>query len=163
MELLQLFDENKNMLNESIERNRKKELEPGKYFMIILLFIQNDEKKFLIQKTSVNRESEYATTGGHVTFGDDVLTTVIKEAKEELGLVLNENEIEEIETITHKLAHVGIYYCNKKIDIDKLKIQEEEVDSLYWMSVDEINELIKEDKFRKSNIIPFQKVLEKTR
>ena len=162
MELLQLFDENKNMLNESIERNRKKELEPGKYFMIILLFI-HDEKKFLIQKTSVNRESEYATTGGHVTFGDDVLTTVIKEAKEELGLVLNENEIEEIETITHKLAHVGIYYCNKKIDIDKLKIQEEEVDSLYWMSVDEINELIKEDKFRKSNIIPFQKVLEKTR
>lgn len=131
--------------------------------MIILLFIQNDEKKFLIQKTSVNRDNEYATTGGHVTYGDDALTTVIKEAKEELGLVLNENEIEEIETITHKLAHVGIYYCNKKIDINKLKIQEEEVDSLYWMSIDEINELIKEDKFRKSNIIPFQKVLEKTR
>lgn len=163
MELLQLFDENKNMLNESIERNRKKELEPGKYFMIILLFIQNDEKKFLIQKTSVNRESEYATTGGHVTYGDTALKTVIKEAKEELGLVLEENEIKEIETITHKLAHVGIYYCNKKIDIDKLKIQEEEVDSLYWMSIGEINELIKEDKFRKSNIIPFQKVLEKTR
>ena len=160
MELLQLFDENKNMINESIERNRKTEVEPGKYFMIILLFIENDNK-FLIKKTSVNKDSEYATTGGHVTYGDDAITTVIKEAQEELGLVLNENEIEEIETITHKLAHVGIYYCNKKIDINKLKIQEEEVDSLYWMSVDEINELIKENNFRKSNIIPFQKVLEK--
>ena len=51
----------------------------------------------------------------------------------------------------------------KKIDINKLKIQEAEVDSLYWMSIDEINELIKEDKFRKSNIIPLEKVLEKTR
>lgn len=162
MELLQLFDENKNMLNESIERDRKKELEPGKYFMIILLFIENNNK-FLIQKTSESRKSEYATTGGHVTYGDDALKTVIKEAKEELGLDLKESEIKEIETITHKLAHIGIYYCNKKIDINKLKIQEEEVESLYWMSLDEINELIKEDKFRKSNIIPLEKVLEKTR
>lgn len=162
MELLQLFDENKNMLNESIERDKKKELPEGKYFMIILLFIENNNK-FLIQKTAVSRHSEYATTGGHVTYGDDASKTVIKEAKEELGLTLNKEELEEIETITHKLAHVAIYYCNKKIDIDKLTIQEEEVDSLYWMSIDEINKLIEEDKFRKSNIIPFQKVLEKTR
>jgi len=162
MELLQLFDENKNMLNESIERDKKKELPEGKFFMIILLFIENNNK-FLIQKTSVNRESEYATTGGHVTYGDTALKTVIKEAQEELGLTLKENEIKEIEIVKGKYGYVSIYYCNKKIDINKLKIQEEEVDSLYWMSIDEINELIKEDKFRKSNIIPFQKVLEKTR
>ena len=162
MELLQLFDENKNMLNESIERDKKKELEPGKYFMIILLFIENNNK-FLIQKTSDSRESEYATTGGHVTYGDNALKTVIKEAKEELGLDLKESEIKEIETVKGKYGYVSIYYCNKKIDINELTIQEEEVDSLYWMSIDEINELIKEDKFRKSNIIPLEKVLEKTR
>lgn len=160
MELLQLFDENKNMLNESIERDRKKELPEGKYFMIILLFIENNNK-FLIQKTSVNRESEYATTGGHVTFGDTALKTVIKEAKEELGLDLKESEIKEIETVKGKYGYISIYYCNKEIDIDKLTIQEEEVESLQWMSIDEINELIKKENFRKSNIIPFQKVLEK--
>lgn len=160
MELLQLFDENKNMLNESIERDRKKEVEPGKYFMIILLFIEND-KKFLIQKTAVSRHSEYATTGGHVTFGDTALKTVIKEAKEELGLDLKESEIKEIETVKGKYGYVSIYYCNKKIDINELTIQEEEVESLHWMSIDEINELIKKENFRKSNITPFQKVLEK--
>lgn len=160
MELLQVFDENKNMLNESIERDKKKELPEGKYFMIILLFIENNNK-FLIQKTSESRESEYATTGGHVSFKDNALKTVIKEAQEELGLTLNENEIKEIETLKGKYGYVSIFYCNKNIDINKLKIQEEEVDSLYWMSIDEINELIKENKFRKSNIIPFQKVLEK--
>ena len=161
MELLQLFDENKNMLNESIERDRKKEVEQGKYFMIILLFIENNNNKFLIQKTSVNRKSEYATTGGHVTFGDTALKTVIKEAKEELGLDLKESEIKEIETVKGKYGYISIYYCNKEIDIDKLTIQEEEVESLHWMSIDEINELIKKENFRKSNIIPLQKVLEK--
>ena len=160
MELLQLFDSNKNMLNESIERDRKKEVPEGKYFMIILLFIENGGK-FLIQKASGSRNSEYAITGGHVTFGDDALKTVIKEAREELGLELKKEELKEIEIITYPLCHVAIYYCNKNIDINNLNLQDEEVDSVYWMSVDEINELISEDKFRKSNIVPFQKVLEK--
>lgn len=48
MELLQVFDDNKFMLNEYIERDKKKELPSGKNFMIILLFIQNEEGKFLI-------------------------------------------------------------------------------------------------------------------
>ena len=160
MELLQLFDENKNMLNEGIERDKKKEVPQGKYFMIILLFIENNNK-FLIQKTSANRESEYATTGGHVTFGDDALKTVIKEAKEELGLELTESDLKEIDTITYPLCHVGIYYCNKKIDINNLKLQDEEVESVNWMSAEEINNLINKDMFRKTHRIPFQKVLEK--
>ena len=159
MELLQVFDENKNMLNESIERALKKELPEGKYFMIILLFIQNDEGKFLIQKTSENRDSEYATTGGHVSFGDDAIKTTIKEAKEELGITLNKDEIVEIETVTIKCCHVAVYYCKKNIDINELKIQTDEVENFYWMSPDEIDTLINENKFRKSNIEPYKKVL----
>ena len=71
MELLQLFDDNKNMLNEYIERPKKLEVPSGKYFMIILLFIENSEGKFLIQKVAF--EDTYATTGGHVTYGDDAI------------------------------------------------------------------------------------------
>lgn len=160
MELLQLFDENKNMLNEGIERDKKKEVPQGKYFMIILLFIENNNK-FLIQKTSANRESIYATTGGHVTFGDDALKTVIKEAQEELGLEVKKEDLKEIETLKQKYGYMTIYYYNKNVDINNLKLQEEEVESVHWMSIDEINDLIDKDMFRKSHIIPFQKVLEK--
>ena len=160
MELLQLFDENKNMLNEGIERDKKKEVPQGKYFMIILLFIENNNK-FLIQKTSANRESIYATTGGHVTFGDDALKTVIKEAQEELGLEVKKEDLKEIETLKQKYGYMTIYYYNKNVDINNLKLQEEEVESVNWMSIDEINDLIDKDMFRKSHIVPFQKVLEK--
>ena len=89
MEYLQVFDENKKMLNEKIERDLKKTLTGNKFFMVILLFIENSEGKFLLQKTSEARNSEIATTGGHVTFGDDGFKTTLKEAKEELGLTLN--------------------------------------------------------------------------
>ena len=161
MELLQVFDADKNMLNEYVERDKKLKLPEGKYFMIILLFIQNNEGKFLIQKTSKEKGSEYAVTGGHVTYKDNAITTCIKEAAEELGLTLSEDDLEEIDILKHDVGYVAIYYLKKNIDINTLTLQEEEVESVSWMSIDEINNLINENKLRKGHIEPFKKVLEK--
>ncbi len=130
MELLQVFDINKNALNESVERSKKIELPTGKYFMIILLFIQNKEGKFLIQKTSKDRKNEYAITGGHVTYGDSSIKTVIKEAKEELDVQIDQNDIIFIDTITYKYCHCDIYYCNKDLELDNLHLQNDEVESV---------------------------------
>lgn len=160
MEYLQIFDENKNMLNEKVERSLKKSLTGNKYFMVILLFIENSEGKFLLQKTSKSRNSEIATTGGHVEFGDDGLKTTIKEAKEELGLTLLPTDLNYIDTTTWGPGFVEIYYTNKRININELILQEDEVECVNWYSIDEINKLIEEEKLRKGNIEPFKKVLE---
>lgn len=159
MEYLQVFDDEKNILEEKIERSKKLNLENGRYFMIILVFIENSEHKFLIQKTSFERNFEYATTGGHVTYGDTSLETVIKEIKEELGTIVEKDEITFIDSIKYPKAYADIYYIKKDLDIDNLIIQKEEVDSLMWLSTDEIQDLINKKEFRKGNIEPFNKVL----
>ena len=159
MEYLQLFDENKNMLKETVTRDNKQDMKKGNYFMIILLFIENDKHEFLIQKTSKERGSVYATTGGHVSYGDDNITTVIKEAKEELGITLTKDEIVFIDSEKHDIAYCDIFYVHKNIPIEDFKTQKEEVDQVYWMSEEKIDKLIKEEKFRKRNIEQYQKVL----
>lgn len=158
-ELLQVFDENKNMLNESIERSLKKTLINGKHFMIIMIFIENDGK-FLIQKSSKEKGSEYATTGGHVSYHDDGFTTCKKEVNEELGIQLKDDEIEYIDTIDYKNCFCEIYYSSKYININELKLQEEEVESVNWFSKEEIENLINNNQFRKSNIESFNKIME---
>lgn len=160
MEYLQLFDDNKIMLEEKIARSEKKNVQTGRYFMIVLVFIENDEHKFLIQKTSSEKDSEYATTGGHVTYGDTSMKTVIKEVKEELDVDIQENEIEFIDSIKHSLAYCDIYYVHKNIKIDELILQEEEVESVDWYSFAEIQSFIDNGEFRKGNIKPFEKVLD---
>lgn len=160
MEYLQVFDENKIAIDEKIERSLKRTLNNGKHFMIILLFIQNEDKKFLIQKTSISKGNVFATTGGHVTYNDSSLETVIKEAKEELNLVLNTNDVTFVDTIDCEICFCDIYYTNKKINMNYIELQEEEVEEIYWLSETEIFDLIKNDKFRKGNIEPFNRVLE---
>ncbi len=156
MEYLQVFDENKKMLNEKVDRELKLELPENRFFMIILLFIQNEKGELLVQKTSINRHNELAFTGGHVTFGDDGLKTVIKEAKEELSIDLLPDDVKLIDTLCMKKAYVELYYTDKKINIDELKLQEEEVEYVKWYAIDQIDKFIEEDNFRKGNIEPYR-------
>ena len=94
MELLQLFDENKKMVDEYVVRKKPKcDIPPKRNIMYILLFIQNDEGKYLVQKTSKEKGSVFAVTGGGVDYGDDDYKTVFKEAKEELGLDLDKDKL----------------------------------------------------------------------
>ena len=161
MEYLQLFDENKNMLDEKIERDNKLTLTGNKYFMIILLFIENEKGEFLLQRTNpITRDGKIATTGGHVTFGDDGLKTTIKEANEELGLTFKPEDLTYIDTVVFKQCYLEIYYTNKPINMDEIKLQEEEVESVDWYTIDEINEMIETGNFRKGNTLAFPKVLE---
>ena len=160
MEYLQVFDKDRNMLNEKVLRSEKLNLPKNKYFMVIVIFIENSENKFLLQRTSIQKQHCIATTGGHVTYGDDGLTTVIKETQEELGLTLDKSEPIYVGYLRDDEGIAEVYYLKKDIDINKLSLQESEVESVDWYSIEEINKLIEDNEFRKGNIEPFEKVLE---
>ena len=160
MEYLQVFDKDKNMLEEKVSRGEKYNLPDGKLFMIVLIFIENEKGEFLLQKTSKSRHSCMATTGGHVTYGDDALKTVVKECKEELGVDMSVNEITHICTSVFKNCFLEVFYIKKELDVNELVLQEEEVEYVNWYTNKEIQEFIKNNEFRESNIEPYNKVLE---
>lgn len=157
MEILSLYDDNGNEINETIKRGIKPE--KGN-IMISIIFIKNKEGKYLIQKTSKEKGSEYSTTGGHVSKGETPLKTIIRETKEELGLAIIEKEIKYIgiEKPSKKPILFSIYETKKEIDLSKLKLQKEEVESVEWLTKEKINSLIDKNKFRKNTGIIFKKI-----
>ena len=160
MEYLQVFDINRNKLNEKVSRDEKYKLPTDKYFMVVLIFIENDKGEFLLQKTSESRNSCIATTGGHVSYGDSSLDTVIKECKEELGLDILPSNLVFIDTEIFKNGLLDTYYIRMNVDIDTLTLQEEEVESVNWYSREQIFDLIEKNEFREGNIEPFKRVVE---
>lgn len=160
MEYLQVFNKNKEMLNESVLRSEKHNLKDNKYYMVVVIFIENSEGKFLMQKTSVKKGSIIATTGGHVVYKDNGLKTVIKETNEELGLDLSQDKITFVDSYIDDDCFLETYYLKKDIDINDLTLQFDEIESVNWYTVDEIEVLIKNNKFREGNIVPFRRVLD---
>lgn len=160
MEYLDLYDENRNFTGNKILRGSGKP-EKGNYINLVIIFIKNNENKFLIQKTSQEKGGVWATTGGHVKSGQTFNEAIIEEVKEELGLDISKDKFELVYTEKFGFAFMDVYYLEKNINIEDIKVQEEEVEFVKWLSIEEIKELIKKGEFRKGNINAFEKVLEK--
>ena len=147
MEYLQVFDEKKNRLEEKVSRDKKYDLPEDRRFMIVLIFIENSKGEFLLQKTSKSRHSCIATTGGHVTYGDTALDTVVKECKEELGIDIDLNEVRPHFTINYERGFDDFYAIVKDVDTKDLKLQKEEVQDAKWATLDEVKELYDKGEF----------------
>lgn len=154
MEYLDLYDENRKPIGKKIIRGEKP-IE-GTYINIVIVFIENNEGKFLIQKTSKEKGSVFATTGGLVSSGYTPDDTITKEIKEELGLDTNIEELTLFYTSKRRYSFQDAYYLKKDIDIKDVILQKEEVEYVKWLSIDEINKLIENNEFREGNIESFK-------
>ena len=148
MEKRDLYDKNKNLTGKSIYKEEP--IPENQYIIVVLAFIQNSDGKFLIQKRSKEKGGLYGSTGGHPKSGETSLQGMITEIQEELGLSVKEYEIELIYAGRQDTERVffDIYYLKKDFDINTLTLQIEEVESVEWLSILEIKQLIEKGLFK---------------
>ena len=158
MEKRYLYDENKILTGETIYKGQ--EVPKGRYYITVVVFIQNDKNEFLIQKRVAKKDGKWATTGGHPVSGETSKQGIITEIKEELGINVIENNIILFKTLKTEDDFVDIYYLKENINIDKIKIQEDELEDVKWASKQEIEKLIENGQFSESHTEFFRDCLE---
>ena len=160
MEQRDLYDINRRLTGKTIFKSDP--IPENNYIIVVLVFIQNSEGKFLIQKRSEIKNGKYATTGGHPKSGEDSVQGIISEVKEEIGLELKPDDIQLYYTGRSDSERVfwDDYYIKMDIDdISNLALQKEEVESVCWLSIDEIHSLMKDNKFFKNHYEEFEILL----
>lgn len=142
-----LYDSNGNLTGITIEKGEPKP--KNRYIYIVIVFIQNSKGEFLIQKRSKNKDGKYGTTGGHLKTKENSIQGIIREIKEEIGLLVKEEELERIYSgRSDKYQTIfDIYYLKKDCKVEQLKIQKEEVESINWYPLNKIEKIIKEGNF----------------
>lgn len=159
MELLDVYDSNGKLTGKVIPRGTKdEEFGEDEHIAVAIIYIQNNEGKFLIQKTSISKGAIYSSTGGHVTHGETPKESIIRETKVDIS---NDNIIE--------LGHICvdfpvrfIFYLKKDIDVRDLLLDKEEVESVCFFDLKELNNIIEKGKMHKGHISVLKKVLEYT-
>lgn len=150
MELRDLYDENRNLLDEVVCKGEK--IPEGKYFVVVVVWIENSKGEVLIQKRALSKGGRWATTGGHPITGQTTFEGIICEIKEEIGLDVTKAELTLFSTIKYDDCFVDLYYIKKDVDISLLKLQEEEVSAVKWASKEEIENLITNGDFFKPHL-----------
>ena len=147
MELEDLYDSNFNRLDKTIRR-RIDEIPEGCYVMMSYALIKNNDK-YLLEQATARSNNTLAIPGGHVLAGEDGLTGLKREIKEELNL--DNIIIKHLDTIVYPYNSYifNIYLIEDKININNLVYDPNEVVSINWYSKEEIINKIKDGKVNK--------------
>ena len=149
MEFFDVVNENRKPLGYTKERGLK--LEENEYNVGVEIWIFNDNK-LLMTRRSLNKShpGKWEVPGGCSKSGETSIDTIIRETKEEIGISINSDDCELIDTTIYKRQFVDIYTCNMMINLNEVILQEDEVCDVKYVTKDEFLKMADNDEIVKS-------------
>ncbi len=149
MEKFDLYDIHRNRTGKTLERGNK--VPEGYYRLVVHVCIFGSDGRMLIQKRQPFKNGWAGmwdvTAGGSATAGDTSQTAAMRELREEVGIDINLEGIRPAMTIYFDGGFNDIYTVNMDVDIDKLQLQEAEVEKVAWATEEEILEMLHKKEF----------------
>ncbi len=127
----------------------RKELNKGEFRISVHIWIKDQQNRILIEKRSKKEDKfpgMWAQVGGGVKTGDTSKITVFKECKEELNYSVKEENLFYIGSYIRTKDIVDVWMVNQDIDIDTLKLQEDEVADVKLVTFEEFDKMIENEK-----------------
>lgn len=128
-----------------IKRNSSERLQDGEYHLVITGIIQNSKKQILITKRNTEKKlygGLWECTSGSVMIGERTIDAVIREIKEEIGIILKESEAKFLGTIKEKDYFRDIWLFKKDISLQDIEFNDGEVSDVAWISIEKYKELL---------------------
>ena len=151
-EIWELYDEDGKPTGKIYDRSMPLFWEPGNYHLGADVWIIDDENKVLIQKRSPKKRLEpnvWAMTGGTVIYGEIPVETVAREANEELGIEIPQDQLKLVTKFKTGNVWVMAFILRNNYDITKMTFQEEEVSTAKWATIEEVDEIFESGNFIK--------------
>ena len=156
MELWDLYTKDRTGTGQTMVRGEKQP--EGMYRIVVHLCLFNTKGEMLIQQRQPFKDGWPnmwdITVGGSAVSGDDSGRAIERETLEELGLKIDFSQERPAMTISFPQGFDDMYVLTRDIDLNDLKLQEEEVRRVKWADQEEILKMLQEGIF-----IPYHKAL----
>ena len=156
VELRDLYDMNGNKTDKTYHKGEV--IPEGYYPMVVMVVIRNSNGEFLMQRRATAKGGDWGVTGGHPKSGETPIEGIISEVKEELGLDFSKEKFIEYDSGCDGKDCYKMYFVNKDIDLNDIKIQEEELSEVRWFTMDELNKMVIKKELNEDQIACFTKV-----
>ena len=151
MELLDIYDTGHNRTGLTVERGLPIDAAAGQRLLVCHIFIFNAARQLLVQKRAAIK-ARYPdcfdlSAGGFVIAGETSRQAILRETKEELGITLQDSELQFVKTEPFSFVFDDLYLAFRELDPAALTLQKEEVSDAAWMSEEEILSRIRDGSF----------------
>ncbi|MBP3372605.1 MAG: NUDIX domain-containing protein [Clostridia bacterium] len=142
-EFFDLYDEHRNPLGRTHERGVP--LNDGEYHLVVACWTINSKGQILITHRDPVKKSYPSTwenTCGCAQAGEDSITAIIREMREETGIQTCKNDFVLLGTSVEAHAFIDTYLLKRDVEISDIVLQEGETNDVGWVYADEIDALI---------------------
>lgn len=121
----------------------------GWFHATVHIWLFTSDKKILLQKRALNKKVFPGlwdiSVAGHISAGEEILTSAKREVFEEIGLNIEEKDLIKIGTRIHQVSHENgiqdnefhhVFIGELKVPISALTLQEEEVAGIQLFDLD---------------------------
>ena len=147
MEILDLYSIDGNKLNKTHIRGEP--LKENEYCIAVDVWIKNDKEQILLTQRHSSKiyPMKWECTSGFIKTGEDSFSGALREVQEEIGIKLEKSDGRKIHKIIryNKNLIFDIFLFEKNIDIEKTKLQKEEVINIKWVEKTALKEMFQRD------------------
>ena len=149
-ELIDICDESNNLTN--IQKMKSEAHRMGLWHRAAHIWLYNSKGEILLQLRAKEKplfpDMWDVSVAGHISSGEDSITSALREIEEEIGLKVKKEDLEFFKLRKVKAIYKGIKNCEfhysyfLKFDgeIKKLKLQDEEVQEIRFLPIKRIEE-----------------------
>lgn len=144
MEVIDLYNKNKEKLGKTFVRHKDKLL-GDEYYLLEQAWILSSDNKILLTRRSLNKSygGLWEATTGHVKSGETALDGIRREIFEELGLNFEKSEFKFITFFIQNKAILDVWIIRKDIELKNLKFNDDEVIDAKFVSISEFKKMLK--------------------
>lgn len=143
----------------------------GDWHKAVHVWIVNSKGEILLQLRSKDKDTHPdcwdISAAGHVSAGEDSITSAMRETEEELGVILEPRDFLFIGSVIQQVVlnngaiinneFNDIYIVRANFDLSSLKIQKEEIDDVRYISKEELKTWVEEER---ENLVPHKEEYE---
>ena len=141
-----IYDKNRVFQNRTIRRGDPFQL--GEYYVCCEVWFQNSKGELLVTQRHPDKQAGglWEFVGGGVLAGETTTQAAVREVKEEIGIAIEEEELTLFYTHQQKNYFMDIYLVKKDLDIQDLALAPDETVDAKWVSKEELQTMIEEQK-----------------
>ena len=154
MEILDIYDENRIFTGKTMNREKGKiALKDGEYVIHVKCWILNNENKILLTQRKVDKYNGgmWEPTGGLAVSGETSIQAIKRELYEEIGLKVQENKLNLIDSYRDDHFFRDVYLIKDNIKLDNIKFIDGEVSDAKYVTMDEFKEMLEKKKINSWN------------